>query len=115
MTQNNSVFIFVWKTSINSSGRPNFRVDMNQVTKAQCPHKKKKLDLRKLGNIRKLPKPDRLIAQRPFSPPKRKICQYYQKTLEKQNLNLSRCALFHMKTRVSVKYFVSHCLCKLLF
>ena len=82
---------------------------------AQCPHKKKKLDLRKLGNIRKLSKPDRMIAQRPFSPPKRKICQYYQKTLEKQNLNLPRCALFHMKTRVSVKYFVSHCLCKLLF
>ena len=28
------------------------------------------------------------------------------KTLEKKKLNFSRSALFHMKTRVSLKYFV---------
>ena len=32
MTQNNSVFIFVQKTSNDSRGRPNLRIDMNQVT-----------------------------------------------------------------------------------
>ena len=31
-------------------------------------------------------------------------------TLEKQELNFSRCALFHMKTSVSLKYFVSYCM-----
>ena len=30
-------------------------------------------------------------------------------TFEKQKLNFSRCALFHMKTRASLKYFVSYC------
>ena len=32
MAQNNSVFVFVWKTSNNNYGRPNLRIDMNQVT-----------------------------------------------------------------------------------
>ena len=32
MVQNNSVFVFVWKTSNDSRGRPNLRVNMNQVT-----------------------------------------------------------------------------------
>ena len=31
-----------------------------------------------------------------------------RKTFEKQKLNFSRCALLHMKTRVSLKYLVSH-------
>ena len=32
MAQNNSVFVFAWKTSNASRGRPNLRIDMNQVT-----------------------------------------------------------------------------------
>ena len=32
-----------------------------------------------------------------------------KKTLEKQILNFSRSALFHMKTRVSLTYFVNDC------
>ena len=32
-----------------------------------------------------------------------------KKTLEKQKLNFSHSALFHMKTRVSLKYFVNDC------
>ena len=32
MLQNNSVIVFVWKTSNNSRGRPNVKIDMNQVT-----------------------------------------------------------------------------------
>ena len=32
MAQNKSVFVFVWKTSNDSRGRPNLRIDMNQVT-----------------------------------------------------------------------------------
>ena len=38
-----------------------------------------------------------------------KLSLIYEKTLEEQKLNFSRCALFHMKTRVSLKYFVSYC------
>ena len=34
---------------------------------------KKRHDLRKLGNIRKVPKPHRMIAQYPVSPPKSKF------------------------------------------
>ena len=32
MLQNNSVIVFVWKTSNNSRGRPNVKIDMNQAT-----------------------------------------------------------------------------------
>ena len=32
-----------------------------------------------------------------------------RKLLKKQKLNFSLCALFHMKTRISLKYFVSYC------
>ena len=31
------------------------------------------------------------------------------KALEKQKLNFSSCALFHMKTRASLRYSVSYC------
>ena len=41
--------------------------------------------------------------------PKYKFCQYQQKALEKQKLNFSHSALFHTKTKVSLKYFVSDC------
>ena len=40
-------------------------------------------DLRKLENIRKVPKSDRMKAQCPVPLPKWKLCQYQQKTLEK--------------------------------
>ena len=86
----------------------------------RCPHKKKKKtqDLRKLGSVRELSKPHRMIAQCPVPPspsPKPKLCQYQQKTLQKQKLNSSYCALFHMKTRVSLKNYVRYCLWKLFF
>ena len=32
MAQNNLTFVFVWKTLNDSSGRPNLRIDINQVT-----------------------------------------------------------------------------------
>ena len=60
-------------------------------------------DLRKLGNIREMSKLHRMITQCP------------KKTLEKQKLNFSRCVLFNMKTRVSLKYFVRYCLWKHFF
>ena len=42
-------------------------------------------------------------------PAKMKILLILGKTLEKQKLNFSRSALFHMKTGVSLKYFVNDC------
>ena len=44
----------------------------------------------------------------PSLPAKLKVL-LIQKTLEKQKLNFFRCALFNMKTRDSLKYFVSYC------
>ena len=41
--------------------------------------------------------------------PKRKFCQYYQKTPWKQILNLSHSDLFYMETRVFLKYLVRCC------
>ena len=49
-----------------------------------------------------------LSAQTVFLP-KRKSFQYYQKANEKQKLNFSCSALFYMKTRVCLKYFVLDC------
>ena len=46
------------------------------------------------------------MAQCQIFLPKSKFCQHQQKTLEKQKLNFSRSALFHMKTRVYLKCFV---------
>ena len=69
-------------------------------------------DLRKLGNIGKFFKVYRMIAQFPVSMRKLEFCSYQQKTLEKQSLNFSGCVLFHMKIRVTLKYFVSYCLWK---
>ena len=37
----------------------------------------------------------------------------WQNTPEKSKLNFSRSALFHVKTRVFLKYFVNNCHCKL--
>ena len=41
-----------------------------------------------------------------------KILLIQAKSLEKQKLNFSRIALFHMKTRVSLKHFVNDYLWK---
>ena len=41
-----------------------------------------------------------------------KICQYLRKSSEKHKLKFFRSTLFHMKTRVSLKYFVNDCFWK---
>ena len=43
---------------------------------------------------------------------KRKFCQSWPKTFEKQKLNFTHSELFWVKTRVSLKYFVTDCLWK---
>ena len=43
-------------------------------------------------------------------PPETKILSALVKHPEKQKLNFSRSALFHMKTRVCLKYFVNDCI-----
>ena len=50
-----------------------------------------------------------MIAQSPVPPLKAILCQYQQKNIENQKLNPFRSALLHMKTRVSLKYFVNDC------
>ena len=45
----------------------------------------------------------------PSLPAEMKILLTLAKTLEKQKLNFSRSELFHMKTRVSLKYHVNDC------
>ena len=42
-------------------------------------------------------------------PANMKILLILAKTLEKQKLNFSRTALFHIKTRASLRYFVNYC------
>ena len=69
----------------------------------------------KLGNIRKFGKLHGMIAYFPVSLLKRNFSHYQQKTLEKQKLIFSCCALFHVKTRVRLKYFVNSCLLKFFF
>ena len=54
----------------------------------------------------------RMIAQCPVFLPKWKTYKYWQNSLEKQKLSSSRSALFHIKTRVSIKYFVNGFRCK---
>ena len=64
-----------------------------------------------LGNIRKISKLYRIIAQclvrfhKTFG-------QYQQKYPKKQKLTYSHSALFHMKFRVCLNYFVNDCLWK---
>ena len=70
----------------------------------------KTYDLRKLGYIRKMSKLHRIVASCFALLPKSKFCQYQQKYSEKQNFfSVFRSTLFHMKTRVSLKYFVNGC------
>ena len=44
-----------------------------------------------------------------------KVLLILVENLENQKLNFSRCALFHMKTWVNLKYFVAYCLWKHFF
>ena len=66
-------------------------------------------DLRKLGKFWIMPNLHRSITQCPVFLPKRKFCQYQQKAPWKYKLNFSCSTLFHMKTRVFLKYFVRAC------
>ena len=47
---------------------------LHELPNVPTQEKKKTQDLRKLGNIRKVPKPNRMIAQRPGHPPKQNPC-----------------------------------------
>ena len=47
--------------------------------------------------------------------PTKKFCRYQQKSPQKQKLNLFRITLFHMKTKVYLKYFVNDSLGKQCF
>ena len=66
-------------------------------------------DLRRLGNNRKVSKRHRMIDQCPVFLSKRKFCQRQEKCPEKQQLKFACVTLFHMKTRVSLKYFITDC------
>ena len=73
------------------------------------------LGLRTLGNIKKISKFNRIIAQCSVLLPKLKLCQYQQKIFENQKFNFSRRVLFDRKTTVCLKYFGQGCLCKQYF
>ena len=51
----------------------------------------------------------------PSRPAEMEVLLTLAKNFWKTEIKLSRSALFHMKTRVSVKYFVNDCLWKPLF
>ena len=51
----------------------------------------------------------RIIAQCLVLSKKQKCCQGKQKSAEKQKWNFSSSALFYMRTRVGLKYFVNDC------
>ena len=51
----------------------------------------------------------------PSPPTKMKILSMLEKSAEKTNLNFCGSALFHMKTRDFLKYFVNGSLCKQFF
>ena len=71
------------------------------------PHElPKDLRLRILYNDRLAAYNDSLV---PILPAKIIILLIPVKTLEKQKLDFFRSALFHMKARVSLKYFVNDC------
>ena len=70
------------------------------------------LTLRKLGNIREVPKPHRIIAQRPD--PLTNFVNASKKTLENRKLNLSHRALLHMKLKLTLKCFMTGCSTKFL-
>ena len=47
MAQNDSFFVFIWKTSNDSGGRPDLRIDINQVTNL----KSKDFAWKKIANL----------------------------------------------------------------
>ena len=51
----------------------------------------------------------------PSGPLEIKICSMLGKAFERWKLNFSRSALFHIETKVCVKYFVHDCLWKEFF
>ena len=65
-------------------------------------------DPKKLGYIRKMSKPHRIIAQRLVPRRKSKIRQHCKKSSQKRKLNLCRSTLFYMKIRVCLKKFLSN-------
>ena len=50
-----------------------------------------------------------MIAHCPVPLLKGEFCQYQQNPFGKQKSNFSQSALFHMKTKVSLEYFVNDC------
>ena len=69
-------------------------------------------DLRKLGNIRKVSKLQKMKAQLRGTLTKDKLSQHQKKSRKKQQLNFCGSVLFFMKTRASLKYFLTDCLRK---
>ena len=62
-------------------------------------------DPRKLGNIRRVSKPHRMIAQCPVPPPNLKLCQCQQGTLKTQKLNSSDSTLCHHENQSQSQIF----------
>ena len=77
------------------------------------PHELSNYDLKKSKKNQESLKTSLNDSLVPSFPPRIKILLILAKTIEKPKLNFSRWALFHMKTRVSLKYFVNYCLWKL--
>ena len=67
-----------------------------------------RLDFRKLGNIRKISKLYKLLPRAPSSSRNEHFANTSKKSPEKQKLNFCS-ALFHMKSKACLKYFVSDC------
>ena len=85
----------------------------NEVAYASCLKScelSNDLGLRILGNSEISEKSQNLIELFPsaYSSTRNKNL-HWQKSPEKQNLNVSRSAPFYMKTRVCLKYFVNDC------
>ena len=64
-------------------------------------------DFRKLGNIRKISKVHGIIAQCSVLPRNENFAFTSKNLKFPEKLNFSHSALFHMKTRICLRYFVS--------
>ena len=87
----------------------------NELVYTSLPHElPNDLTLRNLGNQEILGKCNNFIELLPSAQSSSRIhfCQYQQKSAEKQKWNFFHSALFHIKTRVCLKYFVNNCLWK---
>ena len=69
-------------------------------------------DLRKFENINKIPKLSWIYGLVLSPPPKIKNLSVLAKISRKTEIELCHSALFHLKTRVCLKFFVNHCLWK---